>query len=38
MSRSPVHEEKRKKNYLALALIVVVIVGLFALTIVKIGA
>ncbi len=34
---SPVHEAKKQKNYFMLALIVAVIVGLFALTVVKVG-
>lgn len=35
MSRSPVHKEKRKKNYFMLLMLVLIMVGLFALTIAR---
>lgn len=36
-AHTPVHADTQKKNYFVLALIVAVIVGLFALTMVKLG-
>lgn len=35
MAPTPVHEKSKKKNYILLAILVAVIVGLFALTIVR---
>ncbi len=35
MSRSPVHDAKKKKNYIVLALLAAFMIGLFVLTIVR---
>ena len=35
MSRSPIHEKNKRKNYLVLFLLALMFVGLFALTIVR---
>lgn len=35
MSRSPIHEKNKTKNYLILLLLVVMMVGLFALTLAR---